>query len=97
MTLLTPAFMLLTAQATGVEPRALARSLAGVAGATAGMVGALLLTRLGLRSVGLGEGERLLLLVGVGLLAYAPLLLLFDRRVLRDAQEVVSRLRESRS
>jgi len=74
-TLVEPYYSWLTARALGISVFAFPRALVGVAQAVVGMAAVMELTRLLLAGSGLGPTARLLALIVIGGIAYAPLAL----------------------
>jgi O-antigen/teichoic acid export membrane protein len=92
-TLVEPYYTWLTARALRISVFAFPRALAGVAQAVLGMVLAIAIARMLLAGTDLGPAARLIALVGVGALAYLPLVL-WRAPELRG---VVRRIRRSRA
>jgi PST family polysaccharide transporter len=87
-TLLSPLYVNLGLRATGVRPTAFLRALVGISIAAAAM-GVVLLVLRHVVLDGLGPGVRLVLLVGVGIALYVPLVAWLEptlRAELRDLQ-----------
>jgi O-antigen/teichoic acid export membrane protein len=85
-TIVEPYYTWLTARAVGLSLADVGRSLFGVAQASLGMLACVLVADRLLD--GIGAAPRLVLLIGIGIAAYVPLLLWREPQILSEAREL---------